>query len=162
MKLIWTKSNSILSVLIRAITGEDCSHFAFVLYDNKPGEIMFESNLLGTHPAFYRTSLKTHQIVHEIIVPSSQETEDRVWDKLVEIYDGHPYDFLGALYLGLRTLLKRFLGMTMPIKNSWSRQDSFYCDEIYDALREVPGLPLLNVSGGMDTPHGVYIKLTGG
>ena len=69
---------------------------------------MFESNLLGTHPAFLTTSLKTHTIVHEISLDLSVEDEDKIWDAVVELYDGKPYDFCGALYLGWRKLLYRF------------------------------------------------------
>jgi hypothetical protein len=161
MKLLWTKSSKPLSLLIRAITGEDCSHFSFVLYDGKPGEIMFESNLLGTHPVFYKTAMKTHIIVHEINIALDQYIEDLIWDRIVSVYDNQEYDFLGALYLGYRTILYRLLGIPKPERNELSRPGSYYCDEIFDALNDVPKLPVLNVNGGMLTPHEVYEKVIG-
>lgn len=153
MKLVWTKGNSILSKAIRLITGDDCSHFAVVLYDGKPGEIMFESNLLGTHPAFFRTSLRSHQIVHEFDLVLEQPDEDAVWDKIVEIYDGRKYDFFGALYLGIRKAMNRIFGTKLPESNAWARQDRYFCSEVFEALRGIKGIPETPKSNSMHTPH---------
>ena len=158
MKLVWTKSSSPLSVLIRAITGDECSHFAFVFETAAKG-LMFESNLLGTHPAFYLSSLKTHTVVHSLDVPMSIEVEDKVWDLIVQKYDGKKYDYLGALYLGWRKILLRWFKLAMPAKNAWSRSDSFYCDDLYDILNIAPGFPVLDVTGAMKTPHDVWQEL---
>lgn len=159
MKLIWSKSKMPLSVVIRLITGEDCSHFAIVLYDGKPGEIMFESNLLGVHPSFFQSALKTHTIVHELSYAWSQQLEDIVWDRMVAQYDGRPYDFTGALYLGWRTLLLRFFGIPKPMKNKWAISGTDYCDELMGLLQGIPGIEALNVEGCMLTPHEVFKKL---
>lgn len=154
MRLVWTKSNLPLSLLIRAITGEDCSHFLFV-FDNG---IAFESNLLGTHPKFWASD-SGFTIVHQLAVPVPQEIEDKIWNKVIFKYSAKPYDYLGALYLGWRTLLKRIFGIAKPKLNAWKENDAFYCDEIYDALDGVPNLPVFNVSGGMETPHEVFARL---
>lgn len=156
MKLVWTKSDLILSKVIRWLTGEDCSHFAFVF--DKDG-IMFESNLLGTHPVFYESSLKTHTIVHEIDIKCSQADEDMVWDRVIKKYDGKGYDFGGALYLGWRKWLKRVFNRPIPSVNKWAKSDLFFCDEIYEALRGIPGLPELEAGKGLDSPHDVYVKI---
>lgn len=156
MTLLWTKSGSTLSKLIRLLTGDDCSHFAIVLYDNKPGEIMFESNLLGTHPAFLKTSLKTHEIVHKMTIEVPQDMEDQVWDRIVKSFDGKPYDYAGALYLGIHKLMHRLFGRAIPTSNKWANCNAFFCDEIYTAFVDVPGLPDIGVSNGMRTPHDVY------
>lgn len=160
MKLVWSKSNLPLSVFIRAITGEDCSHFAFVFESSAKG-LMFESNLLGTHPCFYQSSLKTHTIVHEVDLPLDISVEDDIWDIVVEKYDGRGYDFLGALYLGWRKLLQRFLKLPLPEKNKWAQPGQYFCDEVYDVLNQIPDFKKINVMNGMDTPHDVWLKYQG-
>ena len=159
MRLVWTKGRSPLSWVIRKITGDDCSHFAFVFESHGRSGLMFESNLLGTHPAFLKTSLKAHTIIHDIVVPMSQVEEDKVWDLVVEKYDGRPYDFCGALFLGVHKFMQRFFGKKLPEKNRWARGGSFFCDEIYDVFNHVDGFPKIDVTNGMDTPHDVWEKL---
>lgn len=161
MKLVWTKSNSPLSVLIRLITGQDCSHFAFVFESSASG-LMFESNLLGTHPAFYASSLKTHTVVHEIKLDLTVQEEDAVWDIVVQKYDGLPYDITGALFIGWSRIRNRILGVPMPKFNEWGSPDKFFCDELVDVLKNVRGMPKIDSSGGMDTPHDVYEKIMAG
>ena len=120
---------------------------------------MFESNLLGTHPAFYQTSLKSHTVVHFLDIPLSIELEDKVWEIIIEKYDGKGYDFLGALYLGWRKILLRWFKSPLPKKNAWSKSGSFYCDDLYDILNILPDFPVLSVTGGMKTPHDIWVDL---
>lgn len=160
MKLIWTRSIKPLSVFIRHLTGEDCSHFAFVFETEYGGE-MFESNLLGTHIRFFKNAKKHFEIVHQIDLPLDRETEDVLWERIIDKYDDKPYDFKGALYLGWRLLLWRSLRFPIPKINAWSNSNAFYCDEIYDALDGIPGVPRIGASGGMETPYGVFQKLSG-
>lgn len=159
MILLWTKGNTFLSKAIRAITGQDCSHFSFVFQSKNRNGLMFESNLLGTHPAFLHTFLKSHEIVHSIEVSLSIEEEDKIWDIIIDKYDGKPYDFMGALYLGYRCLLKRYFNRPMPLKNRLAKNDSYFCNEVYDVLNHIEGFPKIDVISGMDTPHDVFDKL---
>lgn len=158
MKIIFSKSSKPLSVFIRWITGDDCSHFSFV-FESRSAGLMFESNLLGTHPAFYKNSLKTHTTVHEIDVPLDSKSEDTIWDLCVDKYDGKPYDFLGALYLGWRKFLFRLIKFPLPTKNRWTQPGQYFCDELYDILRNVKGFPDFDIMNGMETPHDVYLKI---
>lgn len=156
MKLVWTKSGLSLSRAIMWITGEDCSHFSIVLYNGKPGEILFESNLLGTHPKFYHTAMQSHTLVHEVDVPLSTEIEDLVWDRIVKQYDGKKYDLKGALYLGFRKLLLRFLNLPLPKSNAWADPSCYFCNELFEILTGVPGIPNVPALNGMATPHDVW------
>lgn len=160
MKLIWTKSNNPFSHLIRFITGDDCSHFAFV-FESKASGLVFESNLLGTHPAFYQTKLKSVSVVHEKSIALSIEQEDKIWDIIVQKYDARPYDFGGALYLGWRKILNRLFKRPMPEVNKWARDDHYFCDEIYDILNHIEGFPKLNAGGAMKTPCDIWKNLKG-
>ena len=161
MRLLWTKSSSPLSAVIRAVTGDDCSHFSFVFESAAKG-LMFESNLFGTHPTFFETSMKTHTILHEIDVPLSIEEEDKVWDLVVQKYDGKPYDFGGALYLGWRKILLRAFKIPLPATNKWAKDDAWFCDELYDVLNNIPGFKKIDVVSGMHTPHDVWLNLQEG
>lgn len=153
MKLMWTKSTKPLSLFIRFITGNDCSHFSLVLYENSTGPIVFESNLLGTHPSFLQTSLKSHTIVHEKTIILSQEIEDKLMDIIISKYDGKSYDFSGALYLAYRTVLKRLFNKPIPIVNKWAKNEAYFCDELYEILENI-GLPHIEVD--VKTPHDVW------
>lgn len=159
MKLVWMKSNLPLSVLIRAVTGQECSHFAFV-FETKAAGLMFQSDLLGTAPAFYETALKTHTVVHQFDLPLPPEQEDAAWDLIVSKYDGKPYNYMGILYLGWRFLLKRAFGLALPLVNRWATPGTYFCDQLYDVLNQLPGVPKINVMSGMDTPHDVWVKFS--
>jgi len=160
MILLWTKSTLPLSVVIRAVTGDDCSHFSIVLYDSSkvPSPIVFESNLLGTHPLFLQTALTTHTVVHQLTISLTEEQEDKILDAIISKFDGKPYDFGGALYLGWRKLMNRIFKTPLPAHNKWSNNDAYFCDEIYQCL-ESAGLPDFGISTGMETPHDLWLKL---
>jgi len=161
MTLLWTKSNSPLSWIIRTVTGQCCSHFSFVFQNPNRKGLMFESNLMGTHPAFLQTALKSHTVLHSIEVPLDAEDEDMIWDLVVDKYDGKPYDLMGALYLGLRILLCRIFKVPMPQQNKWASAGAFFCDEVYDVFNNIPEFKKIDVASGMDTPHDVFEKLKG-
>ena len=160
--LLWTKSNAPLSRFIRMITGQECSHFSFVFQGPGKSGLMFESNLLGTHPAFLKTSLKTHEIIHQIEMTLPIEDEDQIWDLCVEKYDGKGYDFGGAIYLGLMLLRERLFKIPRPLINKWAKSDSYFCDEIYEVFNHIPEFKKIDVTSGMYTPHDIYINLQGG
>lgn len=158
MKLVWSKSTLPLSVLIRAITGEDCSHFSFVFESAAKG-VQFESNLLGTHPKFWANSKKDLTVVHEKNLNLSIEVEDQIWDIVVEKFDDRPYDYLGVIYLGWRLLLERLFGIPRGSKNKWAQPGMFACDQVYDVFNTIPGFPDVPVGTGMDTPLDVWHRL---
>jgi hypothetical protein len=123
--------------------------------------VMFESNLLGTHPKFFENAKKHFTIVHEINLNLTIEQEDAVWDRVVDGFDGRPYDFAGALYLGVSRFLMRIFGMKPPKYNKFANPNMFFCEEVYDALRGVGGLPITDSADGLETPHDLYKILTG-
>jgi hypothetical protein len=159
MRIIWTKSTMPLSYLIRFITGEDCSHLALV-FESRDGGLMFESNLLGTHPKFYKNAAKHFTIVHEMKVDATVEQEDAAWDLMVDQFDGKSYGFMAALYLAWRKILLRAFKSPMPMVNAWATDDTYFCDELYLILEHV-GLRNIGIESGMQTPHDVWVKLHG-
>jgi len=157
MKILFMKSSSPISKLIMWATREDCSHMAF-LFESGLSGLMFESNLLGTHPCFYQTEMKTHQVVHCIDWPMTPGGEDNVWDIIVNQFDGKGYNYLGALYLGWRKWLFTRFKIAIPAKNKWAQPGTYFCDQIYDVINKI-GMDYIDVMSGMDTPHDVWLKL---
>jgi hypothetical protein len=117
---------------------------------------MFESNLLGTHPAFYKSFLKAHTIVHEHKILCEESDEDQVLAEIVEFYDGCAYDYLGALYLGWRKWLFTRFGIEIPERNKWSNQLKYYCEELIVCVKNVNGVPQIPTVNAMRTPHDLW------
>jgi hypothetical protein len=165
MKLIWTKSYLPLSLVIRGVTGEPCSHFAFV-FESQASGLVFQSNLLGTNPEFYNVLSKTwgFSVVHQLDLPMSVDEENIAWDAIVQQYDDIGYNFGGACYLGWRYGLKRAFKIPLPPTNAWSQPGTMFCDQVYRILNLLndPRLPKIPVMNGMDTPESVWLKVSGG
>ena len=159
MKVIWTKSRLPLSYIIRWFTGEPCSHLALVFNSNNGG-IMFESNLMGTHIKFFKNAKKHCTIVHEMIVPMTSAQEDCAWDLMVDRFDDKPYDYMGALYLGLMKLRFRIFKTPISKVNKWQNKGAYFCDELYQIL-EIAGFKHLGVELGMKSPEDVWLDLSG-
>jgi len=159
MKLIWTKSNLVLSNIIRWGLETDCSHFALV-FNSPAGGLMFESNLMGTHPKFFRNAQKSFEIVHLIELNLPIEIEDRIWDRIVDKYDSRDYDYPGFFYFAWRGLLKKVFKIPFPKKNKWAKDNAFLCDEVYKCLIEENIVPDLNIDLAITPPHEIYEKLS--
>ena len=136
MKLIWTRSKSPLSVLIRWALGTDCSHFAFV-FNSPSGGLMFEANLLGTHPRFFKNALKHMEVVHQIDVELPLAMEDKVWDTIVDELDGKGYDFKAFIYFSWRALLLKIFKRPLPDKNKWQDPSRPLCVAIVNAVQHI-------------------------
>jgi len=156
MKLIFTKSNLPLSVLIRWFLDSDCSHFAIV-FKSEDGGLMFESNLLGTHPKFYKTALKSMTVVHEIDLNQiSDEQQNILWDTIVDHVDGQPYNYTGFAYFCWRAILKKFFGIQLPAKNPWSMPGTFLCEEVFNSLKTITNKNI-DVDLSMVSPQDMYL-----
>lgn len=158
MKLIWTKSTLPLSVFIRWGLNTDCSHFALV-FDSPAGGLMFESNLLGTHPKFFKTALKEMTIVHEIDVVIPTELEDKIWDIVVDKYDDKPYNYTAFFYFCWRAILNRTLKIPFPMKNFYNNSNGDLCVQVYQALSDGQAMPDLGLDLTVTSPHDLYLKL---
>lgn len=159
MKLVWTKSNLILSVLIRWGLNTDCSHFAIV-FESPDGGLMFESNLLGTHPKFFKTAQKHMTVVHEIDMPVSVEVEDHVWDIVVDDYDDRDYNFKAFFYFCWRAFLNKVFKIPFPAQTKWSNPNNELCIQIFKALIDAGVLPDLGLDLAIASPHELYLKIT--
>ena len=155
MKMIWLKSNLPLSVAIRYLLSSDCSHWALV-FDTPAGGLIFESNLLGTHPKFYKTELAATTLVHEIDLPLDIVDEDAVWDEVVAKLDNRPYDWGALVYFAWRAILLKFFGRPLPKTNAWAQPGSDLCVEVFSAVKRFTGLKDTVLDLSMTGPHELY------
>lgn len=97
---------------------------------------MFESNLLGTHPKFYRTAKQHTKVVTELELNLTLVEEDALWNKIVDTYDGKDYDFPGFFYLSWRVLLYKLFKCSLPKKNVLAKTGMHLCVAVLDAVDE--------------------------
>jgi len=132
MKLIFTKSNLPLSVLIRWALNEPVSHFA-VVFDSK---FVIQSNLLGVQLNWLNTFKKHSEIVFSIEKDLTLEMEEQVYRSLLDNFDGRSYDWAAFFYFMWRAILNKSLGVPIPSKSPYGSPLKFLCTEIYSALPE--------------------------
>lgn len=160
MRLLWSESPNVVDKIIKLVTGEDCGHFA-ILFESVNGTgVIFESNLLGTHPSFYNTWIKNRNIVHQMDFTLDAATEDKLWDVWVSNFDGRGYDFLGCIYCGMMKLRYRLFKIPVPKVNKWAKSGAYFCDVIYQIVAGMPGIPAMPVElNEMSSPHDVWLFL---
>lgn len=159
MKLVWTKSSLPLSVGIRWFLNSDCSHFAIV-FKARDGGLMFESNLLGTHPKFYKTALRHMTVVHEIDLSLSDEQENILWDMIVERFDDSKYNYGGFFYFCWRAFLLKLFKTPLPQKNPWSIPGTFLCEEVFYSLEAIIEKKI-GIDLSMISPEKMYLFAKG-
>jgi hypothetical protein len=157
MILAFTRSKLPLSVLIRWFLDSDCSHFVLV-FKSPSGGLMFESNLLGTHPKFYKTALKHMEVVHQIEMNLTPDQEDEVWDIVVDQFDGHAYNYRAFIYFCWRAFLKKIFHQPLPKTNPWSLPGTYLCDQVCYALQGLSPEPI-SLDLSMVTPEELYYYL---
>lgn len=158
MKLIFTKSNLPLSVLIRWVLKEPVSHFAIVFED----KVVFQSNLLGTQINWMKTFLSRHgaAVVFQLSYPFDDKTEDRIWDAICDANDGKKYDYGAFFYFTYRAMLFRFFNKPLPKLNPWATKGEFLCTELSQLLPPdlIPGVDSIQ-NPGIVSPYQLYLVL---
>lgn len=125
ISLIWTRKNNFGSKLIRKVTSSESSHFSIV-FDEK---IVFQSTFTsGVHLGFYNNFKEKNIFVYRLNYDLGLEAEEEIWQKCASM-DGSPYDYLGAVRLGLVSLSKE-LSKWLPYREN----RSFYCLEVARSL----------------------------
>jgi hypothetical protein len=150
MRILISKSKLPLSVLIRGVLGSKASHF-LIVFDSPGGGLVFESNLLGTHPKFWKTDSSTLTVVDELVVDMTANQENVIWDTVVDKYDGKKYDWGAFFYMGLCYIANRAFKRAIPTKNKWKDDGTFVCLEVSKCL-EVYFPQLKDVDVSMMTP----------
>ena len=148
IQVIFTRSSSFLSKIIRFLSKEPVSHVAIV-FDNK---IVFHSNLYGTHPDWYSTFIRDNEIIFILDYKYTLEQEEEIYLKIRQ-YDSRWYDFGGLFYFLWRGILYRLFNVPIPKDNLFGKKDQFLCTELAKIID--PTLENLD----MITPYRVYIQL---
>ena len=139
MKILFTRSNKLVSRLIRRVTGEPVSHCALSI-----GDYVVHSNFLGMHPQTLASFEDGIEVWGSVELPDNYE---RVFDKLCQNYRAW-YDFGAMAYL-----LAKAIFPWLPKKNLWQCSGMFLCSEwVSDYMGE---------DDAMITPYKLYLKLGG-
>jgi hypothetical protein len=155
MKLLWTRSKTPLSAMIRWMTDSDCSHFA--IHFETLG-LVLQSNLIGVHLAIVRDFVSVAEVIHFADVKNiTPERESSICLLMMKEIAGRGYGFKALLYFAWRQFLKKFFNKELPEKNSWADSREFLCTMIYDKIPDdvIPTFPRLD-HAAMVTPHMLY------
>lgn len=115
MQILFTRSNSLLSRIIRGVTGEQVSHCAL-----QAGGFVVHCNLLGLHIEEARSFKQKSTVVYTIGIVDDYT---RLF-LLFATYRHSQYDFGALFYLGLR-----YLCPWLPKVNLWQTTGMFLCTE---------------------------------
>lgn len=156
MNIVFTKSSSPLSILIRWALNEPVSHCAIV-FDDK---IVFHANLLGLHIDWFNTFKKHSTVIYKIDCPMDLAQEELLYKKIIDKEDGKSYDFRAFAYFGWRAFLKKCFGFPLPTENKWESKTQDLCIEV---IRYLDGEVPLNIPSSqalsMLSPYQVYLIL---
>ena len=152
MKILFTKSSSPVSKLIRWIFNEPISHLAIEMDER----IVYHSNLIGVH-LNWASRFRAHcEVVFEINIPMKLEQEELVYQRAIPL-EGSSWDWTAGFWLFYRGLLFKWFKKPMPKYNPWSRKQRLFCHElamIFSGLIPIPDyLDTL-------TPYTFYLILT--
>lgn len=139
MRILFTKSNSLFSRIIRKVTGEPVSHCAiasngYVIHSNLQGVIIETEDYFEAHS----------QIVYSVEI---EDCMDRV-TKLLATESHAMYDIGAILYLGVR-----YLFPWLPKKNLWQSSGMYLCTEWVTTV-------VNEKTDSMITPYQLYLTLS--
>lgn len=145
----------ILSRLIRWGYKEDCSHFAICFDDF----LVFHSNLVGVHMTTLDEFQQSATVVHEIDIPLTLESEEKIYKDIIPRFNKKKYDFGAFLYLAYRLVLLRLFGKPLPVSNPWGDKDKFICTEMVTVLPSyLTGVTAADQIDSM-SPHTLYTTI---
>lgn len=138
MQVLFTRSTSILSRIIRYLTAEPVSHCAI-----RFEELVIHCNLLGVQIAPYREFAEKCEIIYSV---EAHKELYLVFDLAYKYWEAK-YDLGGLLYLGLRCLCP-----WLPKANLWQNTGMFLCTEFITEFLE-------GEEDHMTTPYQLYKRL---
>ena len=155
MKLLFTTSGKIGSKLIRWGTGCDCSHFAVSFDEGPTSGIVFHSHLEGVNIAPYPWFIQQNKVIHSLS-PIAAMDEEAIYQKMVNMFYGKPYDKLAFTYFAWSALKHKLFGSPWPVTNPWGESNAYLCTEIAAALADVPCVGLKSRDFGAVFPHELW------
>jgi len=129
MQVLFCKGKSWTANLIASIDDTDVSHVALTSWKLMDRNLVLHSTGKGVNITTKSTFLKHYDIkrVYEIPVNSEFSESFILW-KMIEEYEGAPYDYFALIYLGLFLLCKK-LGIGLPPVNRWQNKNHYICTE---------------------------------
>jgi hypothetical protein len=146
MNILFTRSNTWMSKIIREVTGEPVSHCAI-----RAEGFVIHVNLLGLQIEKTEDFYKTNQLIYHV-----ELGDGRIGSRhagltfLLEKISGKgrmAYDIGALLYLGARYILP-----FLPKKNLWQCTGMYLCTELITEILD-------NKEDSMITPYKLYLKL---
>ncbi len=145
MEILFTKSDLVLSRMIRHISEEPVSHCA-IAHD----WWVAHSSVFGVEIMPREEFEKKYTIVYS--VPRNDISEERVVEVLSKTSKSM-YDYGCLLYLGVRWTAKKYLGIPLPKVNLWASSGMYMCTEWLTAIDS-------KKEDSMITPYKLYLKMT--
>lgn len=139
MNILFTKSDTLMSKLIRKVTGEPFSHCALRV----SGGFIIHVNLLGLQVQSSASFGESNEVVEVVYV-------DTDWPNVIAamVGKGHIfYDFGALCYLALRCIMP-----FLPKKNLWQCSGMYLCTEFVTEVLD-------SKEDSMITPYKLYLKL---
>lgn len=167
MVFYWVSSAKIGSQIIRAGTGQDCSHFA-IQCDLPDGPVIFESRLETGVVSVSIDEFKRHyHMQHSLMVRETRPEMETDIYSLLRKKLGARYDAKAISWFSLALLLKRWFGWA-PRVNQWQDKAQFFCVEILagDSLQKLvsiyAGCNIEEANLSITTPHELYELMKSG
>lgn len=147
MKILFTKSDKLLSKIIRDVLEEPISHVALQF-----GNFVVHSNLIGLHIEWAPNFIKHSEIVHTMAPIEDNLSELLKLDNLLSKYEFSFYDFGALLFMGVSFTLRKYLKVPLPKSNLWQSTGMFLCTEWVTKY-------LHDKENSMITPYQLYQNL---
>lgn len=156
MRILFTKSDTILSKLIRNVTEEPISHCALEFNFSSCYRYVVHSNIKGLHKEPLCSFKETSEVVFALERKENNFFQDvnDFWklQRLLEKYPKAPYDFGAFLFLGASLFLRDRLNLPLPKSNLWQSSGMFLCTEwVSEFVNEK--------DDSMVTPYQLYLEI---
>jgi hypothetical protein len=146
MEILFTKSDLILSKMIRHISEEPVSHCA-IAHD----WWVAHSSVFGVEIMTREEFESRYTIVYS--VPRPDIPEQTVLQILTKT-NRSMYDYGCLLYLGVRWTMKKYFKIPLPKVNLWASSGMYMCTEWLTAIDR-------QGEDSMITPYKLYLKMSG-
>jgi len=129
MEVLFCRGKSWTANLIASIDDTDVSHVALASWRLLDRNLIFHSTSKGVNITTKKAFLKDYDIKRVYEIPVNDEfSESFILWKMIEKYEGAPYDYFALIYLGLFLLGKK-LGIRLPPVNRWQNKNHYICTE---------------------------------
>lgn len=110
------------------------SHYFMVFFR----KIVLEARLESGVQLTYWGTFKGHNDIVKLFIPigeqESREQKGHMFNNILKMSHGKPYDKRAVAYFGWRIFLLKYFGKPLPAKNKYNDQDKFFCDELYSLV----------------------------